>query len=305
MKKLKIKNKYVFLGDTNSINIELVIKSFKYLKNKVNYVVLCNKYDLVSDQYLKKNKIEINEIQDPINFINYEKNKLNIFNIENVKNKKYLNLLNQIEIANYLANITKFDLVTMPVNKDIFKKHTKFIGMTEYFGTLNKKQTIMLMFGNKFSIIPISTHINLKYVYKIINEKLLIKFLRNIFKYLNRRIYNFKYNEIKFLCYNPHCSENGTLGNEDNLLKKIVKKFKAINGLYSSDSAFFKIKKNTLFLSTYHDQALIPFKLLNKKSLNLTLGLNYRRLSPAHGTAKDLKGKNKADNTSYLTCLLF
>ena len=61
-----------------------------------------------------------------------------------------------------------------------------------------------------------------------------------------------------------------------------------------------KIKKNTLFISTYHDQALIPFKILNKKSINITLGLNYRRLSPAHGTAKDIKNKNKSDNTSYL-----
>ena len=53
-----------------------------------------------------------------------------------------------------------------------------------------------------------------------------------------------------------------------------------------------KLKKILLFISTYHDQALIPFKILNKKSINITLGLNYRRLSPAHGTAKDIKNKN-------------
>ena len=53
--------------------------------------------------------------------------------------------------------------------------------------------------------------------------------------------------------------------------------------------------KNLLFISMYHDQALIPFKILNKKGINLTMGLNYRRLSPAHGTAKDIKFKNIAD----------
>ena len=37
----------------------------------------------------------------------------------------------------------------------------------------------------------------------------------------------------------------------------------------------------------------------------MTLGLNYRRLSPAHGTAKDIINKNLADNTSYLACQLF
>ena len=113
------------------------------------------------------------------------------------------------------------------------------------------------------------------------------------------------YKEIIFLCYNPHCGEDGTLGNEDILIKKIIKKFKKIKGPYPADSAFNKTKINKLYISTYHDQSLIPFKILNKKSLNLTLGLNYRRLSPAHGTAKDIKDKYVADNTSYLACHLF
>ena len=54
----------------------------------------------------------------------------------------------------------------------------------------------------------------------------------------------------------------------------------------------------------YHDQVLIPFKILNQKGLILTLGLNYKRLSPAHGTAKDIKFKNKADiSFLYLACM--
>ena len=46
MKKLKIKRKYIFLGDIDSINIELIIKSFNFLKNKVNYILICNKKDI-------------------------------------------------------------------------------------------------------------------------------------------------------------------------------------------------------------------------------------------------------------------
>ena len=53
----------------------------------------------------------------------------------------------------------------------------------------------------------------------------------------------------------------------------------------------------------YHDQVLIPFKILNKKGINLTLGLNYRRLSPAHGTARDIKYKNIANSSSYIACM--
>ena len=53
----------------------------------------------------------------------------------------------------------------------------------------------------------------------------------------------------------------------------------------------------------YHDQVLIPFKILNRCGINMTLGLNYRRLSPAHGTASDIKFKNQADISSFLACM--
>ncbi len=305
MENQDIKKKYIFLGDVDSINIEIIIKSFNRLKNRIFYILICNKPDLLKNSFYKKNKLDINEIYDPINFLNYKKNKLNIFNISNISKEKHLNLINQIKVANNLANITKYDLVTMPINKSIFKKKIKFNGMTEYFGEINNKNTIMLMLGDKFSIIPLTTHINLKHVHKSINSKNINFFLNNIFKNLQKNIYRFHFEHIKFLCYNPHCGEEGTLGKEDILIEKLIKKFKKIEGIYSGDSAFNKIEKKTLFFSTYHDQALIPFKIFNKKSINITLGLNYRRMSPAHGTAKDIKNKFIADNTSYLKCLLF
>ena len=300
MQKAKIKNKYVFLGDEDSINIEIILKSFQYLKNKVNYLLICNK-----DVFTKKTNIRINEIFDPISFKGYKKNELNIFNVLDISKKKYENLLNQIKIANILANITKYDLITLPVNKALFKQNIKFTGMTEYLGKLNNKSTIMLMHGDKFSVIPYTTHINIKFIHNFIKSKYLLLFIRNLLKNIENKIYGLYFNEIRFLCYNPHCGENGTLGNEDLLIKKIISKFKKIKGPFPADSSFNKIKKSTLFISSYHDQVLIPFKILNKKSINLTLGLKYRRLSPTHGTAKDIKNKNLADNFSYLTCQLF
>ena len=305
MTKQDIKKKYLFLGDIDSINIELVLKSFGILKNKVNYILICNKKDLLRSNYFKRKKIEINEILDPISFLNYKKNKLNVFNINNISKKKYLNLLNQIQISNNLANKTKYDLVTMPIDKSIFKKKINFTGLTEYFGNINKKTTIMLMHGDNFSVIPITTHINLKNVSKHLSSRNIEFFIKNIFNNLKRKIYNLNFTDIKFLCYNPHCGEDNTLGNEDIMIKKIIKKKKRIKGIFSADSIFINFKISTLFISTYHDQALIPFKILNKKSLNLTLGLDYRRISPAHGVARDIKKKYIADNTSYLKCLLF
>ncbi len=305
MKNLKIKKKYIFLGDIDSINIELITKSFNFLKHKVEYIVICNKRDFLKSNYFKKSNLTINEILDPISFKNYKISHINIFNIENISQKKYLNLLNQIKISNRIANITKYDLITMPIDKSIFKKKIEFVGMTEFLGKLNRIPTLMLMHGEKFSIIPMTTHINLKDVSKYINTKIINSFLKNIFLNIENKKYNLNFQNIKFLCYNPHCSEDGTLGNEDIKIQNTLKKFNKIKGPYSGDSIFIKIEKNTLFISTYHDQALIAFKILNKKSINITLGLNYRRLSPAHGTAREIKNKYIADNTSYLTCLLF
>ena len=56
----------------------------------------------------------------------------------------------------------------------------------------------------------------------------------------------------------------------------------------------------------YHDQVLAPFKTLFKfDAINITLGLKYLRISPDHGTAIDLIGKNKANPSSLLECINF
>ena len=305
MNNSNIIKKYVFLGDTDSINIEIIAKSHNYLKKKLQYVVIGNKKELI--EYLIKIKLDIkvNEITDPISFKNYKKTCINIFNTENIHKEKYRNLLNQINLSNELSCNTKFDLITMPINKSIFKKKINFIGMTEYLGKINKCETMMLMYGEMFSVIPLTTHINLKNIHKNLNKIKIKKKLNIMMNLLNSKKYKLNFSIIKFLCYNPHCSENGTIGNEDKLINQLISKyFKNILGPYPADSAFTNFKKNTLFISTYHDQALIPYKIINKKGFNFTLGLSYRRLSPAHGTAKDIKFKNKSDNTSYLACML-
>jgi len=300
-----LNKKLVFIGDTNSINIELIHKSHNYLKNKVEYILIGNKKEL--SKYLRKisSKVSVNEIYNPLNIENYNKNKLNIFNVENISSEKSTNLINQIKISNYLSKKTKFDLITLPINKSIFKKKLEFNGMTEFLGEINNKKTIMLMYGDKFSIIPFTTHINLKYVTKYIKKNLINNFIKNVLKQIKNQKYNLKFDRIKFLCVNPHCSENKTLGIEDSVISNVISNFNFIEGPLAADSAFLNIKQKTLYLSTYHDQALIPFKIINKKSFNLTLGLNYRRLSPAHGTASNIIFQNIADNKSYLECMKF
>lgn len=298
-----MKKKYVFVGDLNSINLELICKSHNFLKHKVKYLLLGNLRDI--KKYLERisSNIKINLCLDPINFTSYKRDYLNIFNIENISKKKYINMLNQIKISNFLSTKTKNDLVTMPINKYLFKKNIAFNGMTEHLGKLNNKNTIMLLHGENFSVIPLTTHINPKNIYKFINQKNLTNKIMNINSCISDRKYKLKISGVYFLCYNPHCGENGTLGSEDIIITNTLKQFKKIKGPYSSDGIFKNYKKNSLFLSTYHDQVLIPFKILNRKGINITLGLDYRRLSPAHGTASDKIYKNISNNISYIECM--
>ena len=303
MKNKNTKKKYVFLGDLDSINIELICNSFQVLKNKTKYILIGNLNNLKKYLYKIKSDISINEIINPYDFDICYNYSLNIFNIENISSLKYKNLINQINIANYLANESHTDLVTMPINKSLIKKNIKFVGVTEYLGKINNKKTIMLMHGEEFSVIPLTTHINPKKIHLDLNKNNLKEVIIRLLRLIDDKRYNLNFNHIKFLCYNPHCGEKETIGSEDKIIADLIKKLRKVSGPFPADSAFNNIKKNSLYISTYHDQALIPFKLINKKGINLTMGLNYRRLSPTHGTAKDIKYKNISNNSSYIACM--
>ena len=244
-----MKKKFVVVGDTQSINLEIIAQSHKQGENRVKYILIGNKNEI--KKYLSKinYKIKLNEIYDPINFDKFKKNKLNIYNIDNISSYKYENLLNQINISNLLSLKSGIDLVTMPIDKSVFKKKIIFTGMTEYLGKINKKKTYMLMHGNNFSVIPFTTHINLKNVHKSIKKNLIVNFIKSILSLIEKSIYNLNIKRRVFLCYNPHCSENRTLGNEDEILRSSLNKFKKIDGPKAADSAFNKLENNTLFFN--------------------------------------------------------
>ena len=109
---------------------------------------------------------------------------------------------------------------------------------------------------------------------------------------------NFKINnpKIGILSLNPHAGEDGMLGNEeDKIIKPVIKKLnhknKNVYGPFSSDSYFGNklYKKYDATFSLYHDQGLIPFKMISfSDGVNFTAGLKFIRTSPDHGTAYDI-----------------
>ena len=111
---------------------------------------------------------------------------------------------------------------------------------------------------------------------------------------------------------NPHAGESGNIGDEEH---KIIipaieeaKKNKNIllSGPFSSDAVFSlrKRKEYDVAICMYHDQALIPIKTLDfYNGVNVTLGLDFIRTSPDHGTGFDIAGKNQANPESLISSI--
>lgn len=201
-------------------------------------------------------------------------------------------------------------LLTLPVNKNqISKIHKGFIGHTEYLAFREKKQTAMLLYSKKISVVPLTTHVALSDIESMINYKNLYPqfFAVNEFykRYLKRTP------KCAVLCLNPHCSDNGLLGKADEKILKITENLKKdfdVSAPLCADSAFTKenMKKYDVFFGMYHDQVLIPFKMLSFNSgINATCGLSYLRVSPDHGPACDKVCSKDVDSGSMEECVRF
>ncbi|TGL18195.1 4-hydroxythreonine-4-phosphate dehydrogenase [Leptospira levettii] len=199
------------------------------------------------------------------------------------------------------------DIITLPLSKEWVQKAgvKGFRGHTETLAESYKRPTFMMMSGEKWNVIPLTTHVPLKDVVKELKsfdwKELKNAILRS--PYLNHPT-------IGYLGLNPHAGEGGKIGTEETTILKsgvgVLRKAKlAVEGPLSADSAFLPgAKVYDLYLAGYHDQGLIPFKLLEgKKGVNITLGLDFTRVSPDHGTAFGIAGKGCADPTGLISCL--
>ena len=165
----------------------------------------------------------------------------------------------------------------------------------------------MLFVANNFRDLLLTRHIQLKDVYKQINEEMIYSNIYNINEIL-KNIFKIKEPRIAICSLNPHAGENGLLGTEEkDIFLRAIKKLSTqgvnVTDPMPADTLFTKVKDNIYdcFISCYHDQGLIPIKLLAmENTVNLTVGLDILRSSPAHGTAFDIAGKNIANEKSMI-----
>ncbi len=301
--------KAVTIGDIEGIGLKILIKLWKKNPSKLGKFVLVTNLNI-----LKKQLKKYNQNLPKIKIIDFKKKKqikkdfLNIYNIKATNNIK--NTYKSI-IKSYELNKKQFctSIVTLPLNKEKIIRNidSKFIGQTELLQKLeNKKDSNMFFYSKKIIVTTLTTHIEIKNIEKILKNK---KFIYKKIISINNSLKNdFKIQKPKIAIagINPHAGENGTIGNQEikylkPVIKKLLKNKIDICGPFSADTLFlnYNKKKYDCYISTYHDQGLIPFKLISKfQGVNITTGLNLIRTSPDHGTAYDLVNTNKADVSS-------
>jgi 4-hydroxythreonine-4-phosphate dehydrogenase len=198
-------------------------------------------------------------------------------------------------------------LVTAPINKsNIQGDNFKFVGHTEYLGSMLSGDPLMLMCSENGLRIAVATgHIPLKEVH----SKLTIDGVaRKILQLHESLIKDFgvRKPKIAVLGLNPHAGDGGAIGNEDKeIIIPSIEKAKTnglVYGPYSADAFFGNgtYKQFDAILAMYHDQGLIPFKTIAfNEGVNFTAGLNAVRTSPDHGTGYDIAGKNQANEQSF------
>lgn len=200
-------------------------------------------------------------------------------------------------------------VVTAPINKDnIQSSNFQFNGHTEFFAeACNGAEPLMLFSDNsKLNVAIVTRHIPLQEVSQHLSKD---KILSTIRQYEQVLIQDFGIDKprIAILGLNPHAGENGLLGSEEQTFITPAIKEAWDNGIYAFGpfpaDGFWGNHQYEQFdgiLAMYHDQGLIPFKLLAMNDgVNITAGLPVIRTSPDHGTAYDIAGKGIANPDSF------
>lgn len=222
-------------------------------------------------------------------------------------------------------------LVTLPISKEaVYLSGWDFPGHTEYIEYLEnthhnsfdinsedvKKQPLMIISTKYGKVALVTIHIPIAKVSENINQNLILDKFEAFYKSL-KNDYNITNPKIAILGLNPHSGENGNIGVEEkNIISPLIQILKS-NSDYKDcidydepfpADGFFAQKLYLNYdgvLAMYHDQGLIPFKMLaDGGGVNFTANQSIVRTSPDHGTAFGIAGKNIANPQSTIDAIL-
>lgn len=294
-------------GDINGIGPEIAVKAIKNLRGDYKFYLIGPKNVWLN--YISK--IRLDDFSD-LEFVDLGKFTQS-YGAPTVTSGKVA--LKAIQESLRLWDEKVIDVViTAPISKEaISKAGSKFPGHTEMFADYFKTKNFVMMFLSKTFCAGLATiHISIKEVSKNLSKELLeskINILRETLIY----DLGIRSPKIAVLGLNPHAGESELIGSEETeIILPVIKKLSSnkfgLFGPFSPDGFFGKrdYKNFDCVFGMYHDQVLVPFKLLNfNNGVNFTAGLPLIRTSPDHGTAFNLAGKNLADHRSMLEAIKY
>lgn len=203
-------------------------------------------------------------------------------------------------------------IVTAPISKAALHRaganwpgHTEMLA--EWSGNV---RPIMMLAGPTLKVVPLTTHMPLSQVVSMVTEDRVRFALETIDKTF-RRYFSRPRARIAVAGLNPHAGEGGLFGpEEETILAPAIAAAKEMGidaqGPFPADSVFHRAVTGEfdVVLGMYHDQALIPLKLLDfDQAVNVTLGLPIIRTSVDHGTAYDIAGRGVASASSLIAAI--
>lgn len=304
----------VSCGDVNGIGIECLISALEINAPNADVVLVVNIPTL--RQYINAASIDAHLDADRLIITDIEENiELRLHNIEP---EAEVNLGTESAAAGALA-IASLEtatrmvvdgaadaLVTLPVSKAACTlAGWNFPGQTEMLGALTNAQPMMILCADNLRVALATVHLPLSQVSTALTQQLVREKIQQLSNSLLRD-FSISPARIAVLSLNPHAGENGILGTEElAIIKPAIDETNA-EGPFAADGffGFGSYEDYDGILAMYHDQGLIPLKLLAQGGgVNFTAGLPIVRTSPDHGTAFAIAGTGAADPTSTIEAL--
>ncbi|MDR1323294.1 MAG: 4-hydroxythreonine-4-phosphate dehydrogenase PdxA, partial [Candidatus Margulisbacteria bacterium] len=200
-------------------------------------------------------------------------------------------------------------IVTAPLNKEaLHLAGYRYDGQTEILAKLTgTKKYGMFFYTPDLCVMLTTIHKSLRQVPKLLTKRKLRDTLELGIETIH--LLGVPRPRVAVCGLNPHAGENGIFGREEQkIIAPVVREFQArkinMQGPLPADTLFVQRRKYDLVIAQYHDQGLIPLKMLAfDRAVNITAGLPIIRASVDHGTAYDIVGRGVADTGSLAAAI--
>lgn len=297
----------ITLGDPASIGAEITRKALKNLKNKID----------LSRIILIGNKKIYGKTLEDVDFIDIPSEQtIDLGKFSKTTGEiAFLSIKKAIELAKEKKIKA---IVTAPISKEAINlAGYDYSGHTEILNKFLNGNAQMLFVAKDFRTLLLTRHVPLSQIPKIVTKEFIEKEIKYLYTSLQK--IGIKSPKIALCGMNPHAGENGLLGKEEKTeflpaIKILNKQNIQIEGPFAADMLFSKVAKiykmngkqpYDCYVSIYHDQGLCAVKAIDlEKTVNVTIGLEILRTSPAHGTAFDIAKKDHANFFSMQEAIL-